>query len=366
MIGKLARGMAIVLAFWSTALCFGAFPAGWFLAGYLLLFGLIPLAVLVHEVGHAAASVLVRWNVIVISVGWIALQVQRRRLLVSSRVSLQDAGGWVFSVPPRKELNTANREAAIILGGPIASLLQAVGCFAVAGSLGPFELEGAFRVDLGIAAFAALGSSFFLLTAVPMEMGESKRANDGEMLRRLLNRRSEDGLIQHYAVLTTMLSCGVRLRDLHSWLLEELNAKSDEIPWAKMVHDQLEIGRLLDAERADPALIRAKITDYWQVHEPSDWLRACDGYLAAVYEHDLDRVREMVSELNQPSTLPQMEKAVKAALASLEGNRPNAAILLDQMDQVVSAGSPYRDDTYRDIRKQIENIVLCNPPPSPN
>ncbi len=119
----------------------------------------------------------------------------------------------------------------------------------------------------------------------------------------------------------------------------------------------LRIGQILDSDHVDQQIARSEIDSFWREYEPDDWLRACDAYLAAVHERNIDRCAAMVAQIGVPSTVAQLEFAARAAMAKLHGDNPSAQTWLELMDYKVAAGSPYRDLTFRDIRRQIETIA---------
>ena len=96
-------------------------------------------AILLHELGHALATVLCGWRVWIISVGPIEL-----RLVPHAAVHMRsgvghDAGGYVLPAPSTLERATRLRSALITAGGPIASVAGAAFCFALAAPLLEYE-----------------------------------------------------------------------------------------------------------------------------------------------------------------------------------------------------------------------------------
>jgi len=119
--------------FLATALGYGVSPerdgAGFFVFGLVLLS--VPLLVLVHEGGHALASVLVGYRVIRVGI-------------------TADLDGWTeWEAPPGRE--TTGRALVALAGGPVITLVVATGLFVS----GPFRgALGGWRAGLG--TFAVL------------------------------------------------------------------------------------------------------------------------------------------------------------------------------------------------------------------
>ncbi len=189
-----------------------------------------------------------------------------------------------------------------------------------------------------------------------MRSKNAGKKNDGAGLLALWRERDSEQLTFSLSLLPALLHYNVRLRDLPTWLFDLLREKAESTPELKNVLVTMEIGRMLDSKQVDRLLVRNEIDRYWREHEPTDWLRACDAYFAAVHENDVVRARDMVSQIGQPSTLPQMEYAAKAALNMLSGHRDVANEFLKHMDRAIAEASPYRNPTFRDIRAQIENL----------
>ncbi|MFM5894097.1 MAG: M50 family metallopeptidase [Novosphingobium sp.] len=349
-------GLALLL--WAGILSIESFDAVQMpLVGVILFVILLPFSTLVHEFGHAFGAHLVRWKVIVISVRWFAYQAHNRQFIFSRRAKMGDVGGWVLAVPTEIRSNTFGRRAIMIIGGPTASIVQGLICLWLGAWFLPYHVAGEPNYALAVSAFGVMGLSCFVLTAIPSQSKISNRKNDGAKLWSLW--RSPDRGARDFPsnAISSLLSFNMRLRDLPYCLVEAWEEQACNEPEAEKAVRAFRIARLLDGQSVVPQIVRLEIDRYRSEFGGSNWLNACDAYLTAVYERDVQRARKVISQLEAPATTPQLECAAKAALAALTGNKKESADFLRQMDRFVAAASPFRNPTCSDIRKQIEALV---------
>ncbi len=132
----------------------------------LSLLGLAP-AILLHELGHALASVLCGWRVWIITVGPVEVRFAPHIAMYARARIGEDAGGYVLPAPPTPALATRLRSAIITAGGPFVSVVAALACFAIAGPLLEYE-RGWPRLWGGVAfAFAITNLACAVLTLWP-------------------------------------------------------------------------------------------------------------------------------------------------------------------------------------------------------
>lgn len=318
----------------------------------LVLLGLLG-TILIHELGHAAAALLVRWQVIVFAVNRLAWHLHNRQFAILPRGYIEEAGGWVLSVPSSSATDTRLRYALVIAGGPAFSLIQALAAGFVAYLVEPGKRIWLIRADLCWAGFALCGLWAFWSTIVPRV---KKAGSDGSKLLRLYRQARRDEPPEPLRWPLGLLRRQVRLRDIPEWMMEAARAPSQTDQVRARGIAALEIGQALDRDPVDVALTRSLIDAFWKEFEADDWLRACDAYLAAVYERDEERANSMIAELGNRTKIPQMEGAARAAVCMLAGDEQAACGWLDYMDAAIRANSPFRDLTARDIRTQIEAV----------
>lgn len=311
------------------------------------------LSVLLHELGHAIGAWCVGWRVVVFSVNRAAWHAANRELAWLPRKALREASGFVFATPSNAGVNTHFRRAVIIAGGPLFSLLQAIIGVAAAATI-PFQTPlGPIMIDNIVAGLAVQGLAFFLISIVPCA---KPRKNDGQMLIDVIHAAREGQPRNSLACMLGLLRQKVRLRDVPQWMVDEANASPGMSHQVRAFLASIEIGRVLDDTHVDASRARMLLDAYHAEHDPNDWLWACDAFLAAVYERDLTRANTMIGHIGEPSALPQMAYAAKAATSMLANDRAAGERFLDQMDDAVARTSPFRDLTFEDIRARIEAI----------
>lgn len=310
------------------------------------------LTLVVHEAGHAVGATLAGWRVVVFSVWRLAYHVHNRRFVMLAGSDLHELAGWVLAVPASARHDTRGRQAVLVAGGPVANLTQAAIAFVWAAGATPGAMIFGVEVAPLMLGFGYLGIGMFVGNVIPREDGEF--TSDGRVLLTLLR----DGHRETWALTwaAAMLGTNVRLKDLPQWMLDEVLARREADPELARWCATIEIGQTLDRSPVDAALARLQIDRFRDAHGQNDWLLACDAFLAAVDERDLDRATRMIAQLGDPCELPQMEAAACAAAYQLAGDSAPAAEWLDRMDAIIAARSPFPDLTFRDIRARVESL----------
>lgn len=164
--------------------------AGWLLINIALAWFIIgPLVTLIHEMGHAVAALALGREPVSVRVGpapaRLRLSVGRLRLLLGLR-----GGFYGFYEYDDRGLSRAAR-SIVIAAGPLASLVLATLCFAVAVGLGGGARWASTPVS--IAAMAAIVQG--VITALPLRYpkfwGEyAGLSSDGARLRLVLAERA--------------------------------------------------------------------------------------------------------------------------------------------------------------------------------
>lgn len=322
------------------------------------------ITIVLHEAGHAAGAMLAGWRVVVFSVWRLAYHLPNRRIVVLGRDDLHELAGWVLAVPASAGHDTAGRHGVLVAGGPVANLIQAIFAFLCAAGAQPGALILGVEVQPLMLGFAILGIGMFVGNLVPHQEGEF--ASDGLQLLGLLREEGRRGTSGGETWASAMLGTNVRLRDLPQWMIDDALARCEADPRLARWCATIEIGRTLDRSPLDVVLARSQIDRFRDAHGEGDWLLACDAFLAAVKERDLDRATRMIAQLGDPCELPQMEAAACAAAYQLAGDRQAAGEWLDRMDAIIAARSPFPDLTFRDIRARVENLrPLAGQAPAP-
>ncbi len=130
-----------------------------------------PLAVLIHELGHAIAAWRFGMAVHVIAVGPVALKFNPLRLDRSNSMLGHDVGGHVRFTESRGRYLTRTSDIVISLAGPMANLASFVAAWLLA-SIIPDRALATLVVGFAFTSLAA-----FVLSAWPFR-SESGRAND--------------------------------------------------------------------------------------------------------------------------------------------------------------------------------------------
>jgi hypothetical protein len=308
---------------------------------------------LVHESGHALAALARGWRVIQFVARPIGIQLPNRNLAFVRDSDVEEAGGWVVTVPGTARAGTRTNKAIVLASGPAASFaLAGLACLVWSGVLQPFGGSYVIRqLALGLAIQSLLAAVYSLL---PDDRGLGR--TDGDQLRALLGE-GDAWEYKPIGWIKTLLDGNVRLSALPDWLLDEarnLAPRSEEI--ARYVAT-LEIGRILDSPPVDKARSRLLIDEYRARFGTDGWLAACDAYLAAIWERDPGRAAEALREVPATPEPWALSLAAQAAVAASQGETALAEVRLKEMVAAVEKASPFPDLTFRDIRRQIEGAL---------
>lgn len=318
------------------------------------------ICVLVHELGHAIAAWLVGWRVVTIAVWPIAWLLPHNEIVVGRGGRFSDVGGYVRTTPRRLSHHGVIQNFIITAGGPLASLALAVGgllCFAplLDGRL----LSDGARASMSVMAALGVISGLAILSS----LWPTRDSDGGHMLNHLLRRARMAGAAQADMVhwMRSFLADNVRLRELPQWMMDAARADAKAgTPEAADV-EGLEIGRALDADPPDVETARALSARYRETHGGSGWLDSIDGFIAAVYDADPQTASACLARLAPGEEKHELALAVLAAIYAREGDITTSAIKLDAMDTANASSSPFLNHTYRDIRRQIEQIAGLPP-----
>lgn len=323
--------------------------------GFACLFAGEFVSALVHELGHAAAALACGWRVVAFVVRPFGIQLPNRDFAIVPRGHEAGAGGWVATVPRTAAADTRRNWSIVLIAGPAASALLAIAAVlvwaAAPGSLGDGVADlGRLSLGLGIQSFYSC-----LFTLLPGQRPD--RTSDGDKLRALGREESRYELNRPVIWVGLLLACKVRLSALPEWLMAGARgwaASSEEM--ARYVAT-LEVGRVLDGLPVDIPSARALIDDFRARYGSNGWLAGCDAYLAAIWERDLARAEAALAEIPPADEAHQLSRAATAAVAAAMGEAALARFMLAKMDRAVKRESPFSDQTYRDIRRQVEQLI---------
>lgn len=194
----------------------GSVPAGLVLFP-VIAFGWLP-AIILHEIGHAAAAWLCGWRVWLFCAGPFVIRFGRRVAFEARGRLAADAGGFVLPSPRSPETATRLRAAAISAAGPIVSVAAAAIAFwmPLTSSIGP--LGGP------LLAFGASSLATAVLTSWPYRT-KTGRGNDLMQVAELLSHPSRDPKLSYFGGILALIDHGF---GPHYWdhsLLREVNTE---------------------------------------------------------------------------------------------------------------------------------------------
>lgn len=307
----------------------------------------LSLSTLVHESGHALAALACGWNVILFVVRPFGLQVPNRDFAFVPNELNDDAGGWVSSVPGHAAVDTNWHWAIIVMAGPIADVLLAAEAFLVWSDGGR---TGASALGFGLGLQALQGALFSFLP------GERTGRSDGDKLRAIF--RGDYDLPGRPVVWQLgLLRDNVRLSAIPDWLIAEGKAAAQSEDWIARHITQVDIGRILDSAPVDAVRARALIEDFRGRYGTDGWLAACDAWLAAIWENQVDRAKAALKRPQNGPGVPELTIAAEAAIAARMGEADSARILLRKMTAALKEKSPFSNPTFQDIRRQVEDLL---------
>jgi hypothetical protein len=329
-----------------------------------ILYGFLALTVggfvstLVHEIGHAGTALACGWRIVTFAVRPFGWQVPNRSFAFVPRRYRKGLSGWVAAVPRASDDRAKAHWSRIIAAGPAASLILAAAAFA-AMLLLPGPSVSAFvdpkGLALGFMMQALYTCAFTILPAV--RPGGISDGSQWRALRKPDERYSRDKAI---VWMNTLLVNKVRIRALPGWIVDEAEqaaeGREDILPYVATVR----VAHVLDAETVDVARARQLIDRFRATHATADlgeWLAACDAYVAAVWENDADRAKAALVERGG-SASSALFRAAEAAVAARTGDKALTRSKLKSMRIALRQDSPFRDDTYRDIQRRIEALLI--------
>jgi len=307
----------------------------------------------VHELGHAIAALICGWRIIVFTVRPFAWRIPAPDLVMARGQTFRQFAGFVTAVPGSAKTLTVGRWVAFIAGGPLASLVFALYLGGMAWVLwngGAVSPKIHFLVAI-CAGFAAHSAMVCIRTLVPRR-GASFSSDGAKLLKALIKwEKLAEGRAGVWVI--ALMKYRIRPRDLPAWMVEAVHAE----PAGARIWNALEISRMLDGPAPDVAVVRGRLEAHRQIYGPSEWLCACDAFVAAMYEDDLARAERALGEWQGSRAIPELTAAALAAFNARLGNPDETRRYLDEMDRILRLASPFRDDCYGDIKRNVEGLL---------
>lgn len=295
------------------------------------------LAVTVHELGHWAGALLVRFRTLLVVVWPLRIQRQGERLRLGTAWNLSFIGGMVACLP-RDTRHLHARMAALTAGGPLASLLLGTAALWVLWQAWDGRPAGGLdRAGWLLALLVGIGSLLVGISSLwPRETGGYR--SDGARLVAL--RRHSPTVDQEFAAiaLSALSLTGVRPRDWDPQLVARaardagdplLALAGRHLAWAW----HLDHGRVEEA-RGALGQVLAELDTVPPELAASAWRDA--AWFTAWHDHDPARARELLALAT--STLlasPHERPLAEAAIALREGRTAEAATWLDRAEQLL-------------------------------
>lgn len=305
-----------------------------------------------HETGHALAAMAVRWRVIAFAVHPLVYNFCTRQFVPTRRVKGRRLVGYVVPIPGSAETATAARWACVLAGGPAASFALGLMLLAFWGG----EIDPGAGPDFALRQVALIYAiqSFRmgLVTLMPFA-----KDSDGAKLRHLWTSHQQWEQTQSSRWMANAHVYRMRLRDQPRWLREMIATQFAEHVGIAGYLAAFDIGVVLDTHPVDAARARALLDDYRESFGSSEWHASCDAYLAAVWEADGPRAQSLLWQGEEIADLAPLRFAAEAAVAARLGMSDAARLLLDRMDSALRTQTVFRDDTFIDIRRQIEAVI---------
>lgn len=357
---KLRLAVVFVSSISATITLMAAVGSQWLLlVVVLLLFAWMAFDILLHEVGHAVMARLCGWDIIVFAAGPYAYHVQNRETAYLDRRNRGEFAGYVLPSPRSERVWTLGRHMLISVGGPLANFIAAAILFLIHGHLPVIGVASTY-VDWSMVALAmaqfSLGAGFYNILPFGMQDCDGKHIRGYARLSAEHWRRYRAlGQIQ------LLLKYRVRLRDLPMWMVEEsrrVATESDSDDGLAQSSHAVDVGIILDSPPVDLAEARQYLDDHLRLYGDSEWLASCDAYFTAVWEGDAERARARL--WTGAASSDEMRPLVLAAAVSVEaraGNVELARQLLADMRAANAAQTVFTDHTFRDIGRQIDDVI---------
>jgi hypothetical protein len=307
-----------------------AIGAGLFFVG-LMAGGFLSTAA--HELGHAAAAMLVGWRVWIISVLGLVWR-SGHGLRLSAKYS-HDVGGYVLASPPDAAHDSKWRSIIYTAGGPLVSLLTGPLLFVWLMS----EPRDAWtQSPIGAGLFASIlafgiASSLAALWTIWPSRGRHGRPNDMAMILAALFRRDPSEDVRGVDWAWGLFENGVEPEAWPRWMHDAI-ARSANNPWASPAASLLVFFCAL--ESGDEATARQAAER--SAHRASKLMRA---YVHAFFDANAKAADAELGEIELgDESLILLRELVRAKIHALNGDTQNTARAFTHIANDLRAGVP--------------------------
>lgn len=280
------------------------------------------LVILIHEMGHILGGLIMGNEFSMMIVGPLKLQKEDGQYQLTFNKNIAMAGGLALTLPTKVE-GFKKRRAAVIGGGPFASLILAIIAYFLFVNFSDVssKMVDSFFLFLGI-----LSAAIFIITIIPMKVGGFM--SDG---MQLLMTFREDEKAKQYADFMHLFALdnkGVSPKDLPAALFTKEQDKpivdSFDLAFQQYLYyravdenDLTTAGRLLQK-------IEAKIDLYpvnFHADMQADWV-----VFYSLIQRDEAKVNQILQEMDgkQPSMSKILLHAFEAAVAFKDGDMETA------------------------------------------
>jgi hypothetical protein len=308
----------------------------------VVLFGCFWLAFLIHELGHAAAALLVGWRVHVISVTGFAFHIKARKLVPAERFASGDVGGFVLATPPLG--GTWRRgEKRFVLGGIAANLSSSLIAFAWAASN-----TLCMAAETLVGSFGVVSLVVGLVNVVPTWGPNTLRSDGAHLLDSFRGRYNP--MLERLTWLYVMRLEGVKAPDIERQIVEQIEADIRDGNLGNSGYLLLTYYVTMgDLTRAHAIIERIVVTDV------SDELRIDHAFLVAMVERNGDRARKILDAVKRSARGRSYAywRAMAVALY-MAGDKEAARAAVDSAKIVAARTNAPLDDQDRELLDTVE------------
>lgn len=313
------------------------------LYAFLLWIACAMLAVVIHELGHAAAAKAIGWRIHFISVSGFGYAPVARRWRRAASVLQQDIGGWVLATPPRGR-DWSDGHGVLAAGGPLANAVTGGAALIAAAGFDRFTHAGS-----ALEAFGLISILIAIANLIPVRTSEGG-ASDGALIWAVLKDGgpSETERAIAYSLAADFDGAGARHADDIAVIKE--SAESGDLAAAAILSGQyFSTGEI---ERARPLLERLIAADpkHYAICRPDLAFiiamidgdpQSARGVLNATDKTTQKLLKQMFSYWRADAAIEHLEGDHDAALAAIEKARKmmrrEGAVLDDDEERLYAA-----------------------------
>ncbi|HMP29997.1 MAG TPA: M50 family metallopeptidase [Saprospiraceae bacterium] len=339
------------IIFFIIALCVGGFvgywvggliksnmiyiPSNFIWVLFLLILPIYLLAIAVHEAGHALAGVSQNFDFTMYLVGPFMFEKGDGKWSFKWNKGFNLSGGLVLCLP-KDTVNIVNRFIIFVLGGPLTSLIAALGSFGIYLLIGGSnEGKGYFvnALSLSLLLFTALSFIVFLMTIIPVNANGFH--TDGARFLRLVKGGTTGKLESLILTIISKVMGGIRPKNYDTNEIVEAKQLANELKDSYEVyldgflfHNYFDIGELEAAEICLNTYL-ANIEKMPDGFRGTLWIEA--SFFYAFAKNDLDKAKYYYHQYKPSPLVPKAQVlAAEAAILRLEGKESEMLTKIDQ------------------------------------